>query len=70
MTYDLLIVSDIHLTDGREPVAGEEHLVPELERFLGQVGHEHTARAVRDRDLRPRSGQRQLRRYAASPKYG
>lgn len=34
MSYDLLIVSDVHLTDEREPVAGEAHLVPELERFL------------------------------------
>src|SRR5262249_31792607 len=33
-TYDLLIISDVHLTDGRPPVPGEEHLVPELERML------------------------------------
>ena len=32
--YDLLVVSDIHLTDGRNPVAGEEHLVPELSKML------------------------------------
>jgi UDP-2,3-diacylglucosamine pyrophosphatase LpxH len=34
MAYDLLIISDVHLTDGRSPVPGADHLVPELERFL------------------------------------
>jgi UDP-2,3-diacylglucosamine pyrophosphatase LpxH len=34
MSYDLLILSDVHLTDGRAPVAGADHLVPELEKFL------------------------------------
>jgi UDP-2,3-diacylglucosamine pyrophosphatase LpxH len=34
MSHDLLILSDVHLTDGRAPVAGAEHLVPELEKFL------------------------------------
>jgi UDP-2,3-diacylglucosamine pyrophosphatase LpxH len=34
MAHDLLVVSDVHLTDGREPAAGEAHLAPELERFL------------------------------------
>lgn len=34
MAHDLLIVSDVHLTDGRRPAADEQDLVPELIRFL------------------------------------
>jgi UDP-2,3-diacylglucosamine pyrophosphatase LpxH len=39
MEHDLLVLSDIHLTDGRRPISGEEHLVPELERML--IAHLH-----------------------------
>ena len=32
--YDLLVLSDIHLSDGRAPPPGGSHLVPELVKFL------------------------------------